>query len=226
MTGPRSAPFQRGPFVWAWVQSESMVGRSAKTSFGDSRGRDSSLGAPHGAVDDDDRLMQKISARDFAAFETIYDGYHRLVYAIAYRVLGTEGGAEDVTQSVFITIWTTPDRYRGGSFRRWVAAVARNRALDMIRSGRPDVALTDVERTLAPIGDIQDAVIARLEGDRARVALDALPVPVRAPIELAFFGGLTHEQIAQRTATPLGTVKSRIRSGLRTLRATLEPGVA
>ncbi len=194
--------------------------------YDDTGERFSPVEKPRGTVEDPDRLVQRITERDFAAFEAIYEGFHRLVYAIAHQVLQSESGAEDVTQSVFITVWTTPQRYRGGSFRRWIAAVARNRALDVLRAGRPDLALTDVERTLAATEGIQDAVIMRIEADRARDALAALPQPQRAPIELAFFGGLTHEQIAQRTATPLGTVKSRIRSGLRALRATLETGAA
>jgi RNA polymerase sigma-70 factor (ECF subfamily) len=177
-------------------------------------------------VDDEDRLLRRNTDRDFTAFEAIYERFHRLVYAIAFQVLGAESGAEDVTQSVFITVWTAPQRYRGGSFRRWIAAVARNRALDVLRAGKPHLALTDVERTLAATDGIQDAVLTRIEAERARLALEALPPPQRGPIELAFFGGLTHEQIATRTATPLGTVKSRIRSGLRALRVTLETGVA
>ena len=170
--------------------------------------------------------MQRITDRDFAAFEAIYEDFHRLVYAIAHRVLRTESGAEDVTQSVFVTVWSAPQRYRGGSFRRWIATVARNRALDVLRSGRPDVAFTDVERTVMTAEGMQDAVVTRIEADRARHALAKLPSPQRAPIELAFFEGLTHEQIAQRTSTPLGTVKSRIRSGLRALRAMMETGAA
>ena len=201
-----------------------MIARAAKTRYGDTGERFAPVENSRPTVEDVDALVQRIAKRDFDAFEAIYEGYHRLVYAIAHQVLQSESGAEDVTQSVFITVWTTPQRYRGGSFRRWIAAVARNRALDTARAGRPDLALTDVERTLKATEGIQDAVITQIEADRARHALAALPLPQRAPIELAFFGGMTHEQIAQSTATPLGTVKSRIRSGLRSLRTTLETG--
>jgi len=203
-----------------------MIAPAARARSGKSTEPFAPAEKPRASVDDADGLVQRITQRDFAAFEMLYESYHRLVYAIAHQVLQAESGAEDVTQSVFITVWTAPQRFRGGSFRRWIAAVARNRALDVLRAGRPDLALTDVERRLPAFDGIQDAVLARIEGERARSALAALPPPQRAPIELAFFGGLTHAQIAQRTATPLGTVKSRIRSGLRTLRATLETGAA
>jgi RNA polymerase sigma-70 factor (ECF subfamily) len=176
-------------------------------------------------VDDFDLLVQQVTEGDFAAFETIYDAFHRLVYAVAYQVLGTESGAEDVTQSVFLTVWTAPHRFRGGSFRRWIAAVARNRALDVLRARKPELPLTDVERTLSATDGMHD-VVNRIDAARARDALAALPPAQRAPIELAFFGGLTHDEIATRTATPLGTVKSRIRTGLRSLRVALETGVA
>jgi RNA polymerase sigma-70 factor (ECF subfamily) len=176
-------------------------------------------------VDDVDRLVERVTDGDFAAFETLYDAFHRLVYAVAYQVLGTESGAEDVTQSVFLTVWTAPNRYRGGSFRRWIAAVARNRALDVMRARKPELPLTDVERTLGA-GDGMQEVVTRIDAARARDALASLPAAQRAPIELAFFGGLTHDEIATRTSTPLGTVKSRIRTGLRTLRVALETGIA
>jgi len=179
-----------------------------------------------GVLEDVDTLLQRVAERDFRAFDAIYEGFHQLVYAVAHQVLHDQNGAEDVTQSVFITVWTSPHRYRGGSFRRWIAAVARNRALDVARAARPDRAFADLERSVNATDSIQDAVITKIEGNRARHALAALPSPQRGPIELSFFGGMTHEQIARRTATPLGTVKSRIRSGLRALRTTLETGAA
>ena len=156
-----------------------MIARAAKTRYGDTGELFRRGEKPRGTVEDEDRLVQRITERDFAAFEAFYEGFHRLVYAIAHQVLQSESGAEDVTQSVFITVWTAPHRYRGGSFRRWIAAVARNRALDVLRAGKPDLALTDVERTLAATDGIQDAVLTRIEADRARVALAALPPPQR-----------------------------------------------
>jgi RNA polymerase sigma-70 factor (ECF subfamily) len=163
--------------------------------------------------------------RDVAAFEAVYDAYHRLVHGIALRMLGDAMAAEDLTQAVFLKLWSTPEAFRDGNFGAWIARVTRNRALDSLRS-----------RALRPEGDmpvdvpleitLDEAVFAQIDGERVRSALASLPDEQRQPIELGFFGGVTHEEIARRTATPLGTVKTRIRAGLRKLRATLETGVA
>jgi RNA polymerase sigma-70 factor (ECF subfamily) len=103
--------------------------------------------------------------------------------------------------------------------------VARNRALDTLRS-RALRSEGEMPTDLAIDGALDDAVLARIDGERVRLALATLPEEQRAPIELGFFGGVTHEEIARRTATPLGTVKTRIRSGLRKLRTALETSVA
>ncbi|MDB5043736.1 MAG: polymerase, sigma-24 subunit, subfamily, partial [Candidatus Eremiobacteraeota bacterium] len=80
------------------------------------------------------RLMDRVRARDVSAFESLYDAYHRLVFGIGLRMLGDPSVAEDLTQTVFMKIWTTPEAFRGGSFVAWVSRVARNRALDLLRS--------------------------------------------------------------------------------------------
>src|ERR1700730_783036 len=171
------------------------------------------------------RLMERVRARDTSAFESLYDGYHRLVFGIGFRMLGDPTLAEDLTQTVFMKIWTTPDAFRGGSFVAWVSRVARNRALDVLRS-RAVHPETEFPADLPLEGALDDDVLARLDAQRVRDALATLPTEQRGLIELGFFGGVTHRELARRTDTPLGTVKTRIRTALRRLRETLGEGVS
>lgn len=169
--------------------------------------------------------MERVRARDVAAFESIYDAYHRLVYGIALKMLQDVMAAEDLTQAVFLKIWSRPDAFESGNFGAWIARVTRNRALDVLR-GRALRAEGEMPVDVPLEGSLDETVFARLDGDLVRAALGSLPAEQRGPIELGFFGGITHEEIARRTATPLGTVKTRIRAGLRKLRSALETSVA
>jgi len=152
--------------------------------------------------------MARVRERDVAAFETLYDTYYRLVYGIAARILSDNMAAEDVTQAVFLKVWSAPDAFRGGNFGAWLARVSRNRALDVLRSRAvrsEGEIVVDV-----PVDEVvDDIVFSKLDGLRLREALAALPPDQREPIELGFFGGITHEEISRRTATPLGTIKTR-----------------
>lgn len=165
--------------------------------------------------------MERVRHRDTAAFEALYDGFNRLVYGIALKVLGDIGAAEDLTQTVFLKVWTAPNAFGGGNFGAWLARVTRNRALDVLRArqSRPEA---EFPADVALEGALDEVVFATLDGDRVRSALSTLPEDQREPIELGFFGGLTHEEIARRSALPLGTVKTRIRAGLKKLRNALE----
>lgn len=169
--------------------------------------------------------MERVRARDVAAFESIYDGYYRLVYGIALKMLQDVMAAEDLTQTVFLKVWSSPESFASGNFGAWIARVTRNRALDSLRS-RALRAEGEMPLDIAVDGMLDAAVFAKLDGERVRTALSALPVEQRAPIELGFFGGITHEEIARRTETPLGTVKTRIRAGLRKMRSSLETSIA
>jgi len=173
-------------------------------------------------VEEASLLMARVRERDAGAFEALYDSYHRLVYGIAARILRDDMAAEDVTQSVFLKLWSAPDAFRGGNFGAWLARVSRNRALDVLRSrGVREEGEIPTDLPLDIVLD--ELVISRLDGARVREALASLPLEQREPIEL---GGITHEEISRRTATPLGTIKTRIRAGLRRLRASLETGMA
>jgi RNA polymerase sigma-70 factor (ECF subfamily) len=171
-------------------------------------------------TDDAGVLMLRVRDRDASAFETLYDAHHRLVYGIALRMLGEGSAAEDVTQTVFLKVWNSPELFRGGNFAGWIVRVTRNRALDVLR-GRAARNESPLPELLPEIETIEDAAFAHIDADSVRKALADLPVEQREPIELGFFGGVTHEEIARRSGTPLGTVKTRIRSGLRKLRSAL-----
>jgi len=133
--------------------------------------------------------------------------------------------AEDLTQSVFLKIWSSPDSFREGNFGAWLSRVTRNRALDVLRS-RASRSEGEIPVDLPMEGTVDDVVFAKIDSQRVRSALAGLPAEQRAPIEMGFFGGITHEEIARRTGVPLGTIKTRIRSGLRRLRGDLQEAVS
>ncbi|MGC1335015.1 MAG: sigma-70 family RNA polymerase sigma factor [Candidatus Cybelea sp.] len=169
--------------------------------------------------------MERVRVGDTAAFETLYDGYHRLVYGVALRVLSDPGGAEDVTQAVFMKIWSNPELFRSGNFGAWIVRVARNRAFDALRAraARPE---DEFPATIPAQDALEDIAIAQLNAESVRTAIEQLPEEQRKLIELGFFGGATHQEMAKTTGLPLGTVKTRIRSGLRRLRNALDGVVA
>jgi RNA polymerase sigma-70 factor (ECF subfamily) len=158
---------------------------------------------------------------DRGTFEAIYDRYARVVFGVAFRMLGERAAAEDIVQAVFLTLWSRPDAYRDENIGAWLARVARNRCLDAlrVRKARPEA---EMPVELVAEGAVEEGVFAQLDGDRVRKALAALPDDQRIPIEMGFFGGITHAEIATRTGAPLGTIKTRIRAGLRRLRDQLQ----
>lgn len=175
-------------------------------------------------MEDASLLMARVAARDVKAFEKIYDAYYRLVYGIALRMLGDVGAAEDVTQAVFLKIWTAPERFREGNFAGWIVRVARNRALDALRSTGSRVTF-ELPETLPEDEAIESTAFANIDAERVRAALANLVSEQREPIEMGFFEGLTHEEMSRRTGIPLGTIKTRIRAGLGRLRIALRNSV-
>lgn len=164
--------------------------------------------------------MARVRARDAAAFESLYDAYHRLVYGIAFRVLGDATAAEDITQAVFLKLWTAPERFEAGNFGGWIARVARNQAVDAVR--RKSHAETELSEAVPDSDLLEERVFSEIDAESVRRALSQLPAEQREPIELGFFGGITHAEIARRSGIPLGTIKTRIRTGLGKLRSALE----
>jgi len=153
---------------------------------------------------------------------TLYDRYSSVVYSVALRVLGDTGAAEDVLQEVFIQLWRNPLAFNAsrGNLGAWLAVIARNRAIDALRKRRPETDVTDIVVSVEP--DLAgDAERARAM-EKVRGALGSMPAAQRSALEMAYFEGLTHTEIAAKTGEPLGTVKTRIRAGLMALRKEFE----
>ncbi len=171
----------------------------------------------------DDQLIEAVVRRDPAALMALYDRYRRVAFGLAYRILDDGGAAEEAVQDAFLLVWQRAasfDPGRGSGVRAWLLTIVHNRAIDARRSrsrrARPGVDLAVVEGVLA-VPDAWGEVSRGLERDRVRSAVDALPSEQQRAIEMAYFEGLTHREIAERTGTPLGTVKGRLRLGLRKL---------
>ncbi len=148
----------------------------------------------------------------------LYDRYSSIVYSIALRVLGDTGAAEDVLQEVFLQLWRNPGVFDSsrGNMAAWLAVIARNRAIDSLRKRRPETDIADVVVSVEPdlAGDTERARAM----EKIRGVLGDMPAAQRSALEMAYFEGLTHTEIAARTGEPLGTVKTRIRAGLLSLR--------
>ena len=181
----------------------------------------------------DKELMARLSYRDIRAFETLYDRYGTLVYSTALRVVGDAHLAEDIAQEILLRLWRKPDYYvpQRGRFVTWLLSVARNRAVDQVRTrGRQrkhEVTVEEPEKTL-PASDLADPALAAQLSDQRRTvrrALATLPMEQRQVIEMAYFGGYTQQEIADLLSQPLGTVKTRIRLGMQKLKAALGPEV-
>jgi len=168
-----------------------------------------------------DRLMRRLSQRDVHAFEELYDVYHAMVFSIGVRLLGDYGSADDLVQSVFLKVWTNPGAFYGGSLGAWLGRVTRNAGLDVLRK-RSIHREIDIPADLPIDHAFEDAVAADLDAQRVRNALLRLPPAERIPIEMGFFGGMTYLRVATETGVPLGTVKTRIRTGLHRLRRALQ----
>jgi RNA polymerase sigma-70 factor (ECF subfamily) len=180
----------------------------------------------------DEELMQRLFTCDRDAFEKIYDRYGDLVYSTALRVLRDPHLAQDISQEIFIRLWRKPESYvvERGRFLTWLISVTRNRAVDEVRARgrrqRHETASPEEQERELPAGTANDpALNAQLAEQRriVRAALAEIPPEQRQVIELAFFGGFTQQEIADRLAQPLGTVKTRIRLGMQKLRAALAP---
>jgi RNA polymerase sigma-70 factor (ECF subfamily) len=166
---------------------------------------------------------------DPVTFGRIYDEHRRGVHATAFRVLGSSSAAQDVVQDVFLRVWRNPGKFdaRRGELGSYLRLMARSRAVDLWRegqaSGRAEDKLKVVVAHDPPRTDAQPDHVALESADRSTVrdALGRLPTPQREALVLAYWGGLTADQIADRAGVPLGTAKSRIRLGLARLRTEL-----
>jgi RNA polymerase sigma-70 factor, ECF subfamily len=173
----------------------------------------------------DQQLMEQIRRRQPAALSRVYDLYSTVVYSVALRVLHDGAAAEDVMQEVFLKLWQQPDSFadRRGSLCGWLAVVSRNRAIDRIRSSKRMENVDDLQLSngLDPGSEAEREIMLQ----KVRTVMADMPADQRQAMEMAFFEGHTHTEIAERTGQPLGTVKTRIRSALISIRKALDVSV-
>jgi RNA polymerase sigma-70 factor (ECF subfamily) len=167
--------------------------------------------------------LSAVRSGDESAAAQLYDRYSSVVYAVALRVLADTGAAEDVLQDVFMQLWRSPGNFDAnrGTLGPWLAVIARNRAIDLLRKRHPESDIDDVVVSIEP-DIVGDADRARTM-EKVRGAMGIMPPPQRSALEMAYFEGLTHSEIAAKTGEPLGTIKTRIRSGLLALRKAVNP---
>jgi RNA polymerase sigma-70 factor (ECF subfamily) len=182
-----------------------------------SRNRESSGGVS------DAELMERVCANDQLAMAEVFDRYGSLVYSVALRVLRDPAQAEDVMQEIFFQVWKSPQSFVQvkGSLGAWLAVVARNRAIDSLRRRRPTDSVDDV--ILPAATNLASEVERNSMMEKVRVVLKGLPQEQQKTVELAFFEGMSHSEIAAKTGDALGTVKTRIRSALISLRKGMQP---
>jgi RNA polymerase sigma-70 factor (ECF subfamily) len=179
----------------------------------------------------DEDLMTLVDAKESDAFAVIYDRHGGAAYSLAHRIVGDPGMAEDVTQEAFLSIWRSSARFDAarGSVRAWILGILRNRAIDALRRAArpaPKLDLDDdgVLETQPAAQRTEAEAIRRETAERLRQALGLLPREQSQVIELAYFGGFSHSEIASMLGAPIGTVKGRMRLGLEKIRATLAEG--
>ena len=176
-----------------------------------------------GRLSDED-LLALATRGEEQAFELLYDRHARVAFSLAHRLLGDREGAEDLVQDAFLAVWRGSASYSAarGSVRTWLLGILHHRGVDRLRTlaamGRRQEALQQAERHDAAEPDAADQAIGRAEARDLRRALEVLPGDQLQVIKLAYYGGFTHQEIAEMLDVPLGTVKSRMRLGLERIR--------
>jgi RNA polymerase sigma-70 factor (ECF subfamily) len=169
----------------------------------------------------DAALLDRVRANEQAAMAGVFDRYGSMVYSVALRVLGDSGQAEDVMQEIFFQLWRNPATFvqARGSLGAWLMVVARNRSIDVLRRRKPVESADNV--VLIANTNLAEETERNILMEKVRRVVGNFPLEQQRSLELAFFEGLTHVEIAERTGDPLGTVKTRIRSALVSLRKAL-----
>jgi RNA polymerase sigma-70 factor (ECF subfamily) len=179
------------------------------------------------STDDADRaVLARVTDGELDALQELYDRYRTMAYSIALRITTDASLAEDVVQDAFLGAWRNAARYveGRGSVKTWLLSIVHHRAIDAVRRRRPTTELPESEApppATLTVPDIWNEVAGSLDREEIGAALATLSDVQREAIELAYFGGLTQVEIADRTGAPLGTVKSRVRLGLLAMRAAL-----
>jgi RNA polymerase sigma-70 factor, ECF subfamily len=180
----------------------------------------------------DEQLVNQVAGGDASALEQLYERYVRQCFGLALRMLGEPAHCEEVVQEVFLKLWTQPSSYSSqkGKFASWLLSMVHHRCIDELRRrSRTEVALEDPETggflttEPDPEPDALEQIWTREQQTAVRTALGQIPQNQRQVLELAYFMGLSHSQIASKLDQPLGTVKTRIRLGMQSLRQLLEP---
>jgi RNA polymerase sigma-70 factor, ECF subfamily len=170
----------------------------------------------------DAALVAAVRARNQDAMAQLYDRYSGVVYSVALRVLGETAAAEDVLQEIFMQLWRNPGSFDAsrGNLAPWLAVIARNRAVDVLRKRRPQSEVSETLLAIEP--DLATEADRGRTAERVRALLKEMAPVQRKAIEMAYFEGYSHSEISEKMGEPLGTIKTRIRSGLTLLRKAIE----
>ena len=172
----------------------------------------------------DASLVEGIARREEAALAELYDRYAGMLTSVVRRIVHDEQATEEILQDVFHQLWRNPERFDAsrGSLPGWLLVIARNRAISKLRKKNPAAGDELSEVTVALPFNLESEVSQKQLLGRVRGAMDGLPGEQRAAVELAYFEGMTHTEIAARTGEPLGTVKTRLRAAMETLRRAMQ----
>jgi RNA polymerase sigma-70 factor (ECF subfamily) len=173
----------------------------------------------------DATLIARLVERDESALAALYDRYAGMLSSVLNRILRDTQAAEEILQDIFYQLWRTAAQFdpARGSLPGWLLVIARNRAISRLRRHNPASGEELLENTVVLPTNLESTIAQRQLIGKVKGALDSLPKEQRAAIELAYFEGLTHSEIAARTGDPLGTVKTRLRSALETLKRNFKP---
>ena len=180
----------------------------------------------------DEELVERVAHGDTRAFEALVDRHQKAAYSLAYRITGDAASAQDVVQEAFLALWRSTERYRPerGSLRAFLLSVVHNRAIDQVRRAlvhdRRRAPGEDLAERTEAAERTDDEAIRRSEARSVHVALGRLPAEQQRVVELSYYGGFTHTEIAEMLGMPLGTVKGRMRLALDKMRDELEEAVA
>ena len=176
----------------------------------------------------DAALIARIVQRDQTALAALYDRYAGMLSSVLNRILRDQQAAEEILQDIFFQLWRAPSGFdpARGSLPGWLMVIARNRAISRLRRHNPAAGEELLDTSAVSTLHIETAVAQQQLLGRVKGALENLPAEQRAVIELAYFEGMSHSEIARRTGDPLGTVKTRLRSGVETLKRTLHAQAA
>ena len=175
----------------------------------------------------DEELISLVEEGDADAFAALYDRHSRAAYSLAYRMMGERQASEDLAQDAFIKVWRGAGSYRAqrGSVRTWILSIVHNRGIDQLRSSASRRRTQERVEATAPRSQPSEAFAEtwrNSQRDQVREALDTLPQEQLKILELAYFSGYTHVEIAHLLGVPLGTVKGRMRLGLKKIRTYFE----